>query len=271
VLCDGQPGWIAELFVTLGIAEPTEEGGATAEPTDEATATTEGEVTEEPTAEPTTEPTEEVIEEPYPVYDTGDTEDSGTAWNVLDGDSSTAWLVTPSQSPEQARLYLDLGSVLPIDRIELELAWAGSLPWFELWLSEDGETWYNATPNGINGWNLWAGEAHVFQLGYDARYVRIVIPNVDESGLAEVGGIAEIAVWPGDITATQYLTALGEPTTPTPALVEEEPTEEVVEEPTEEVVEEPAAEPTEEVVEEPTEEPIPTEEIPVEETVEAVG
>jgi subtilisin family serine protease len=272
VRCAGQPGWIAEQFVTLGIAEPTEEA---TEPTEEAgvtaTATTDGEAT----AEPTEEPTEEPVEKPYPVYDTGDTEDSGIAWNVLDGDSSTAWLVTPSQSPEQARLYLDLGSVVPIDRIEIKLAQEGLLPYFELWLSEDGETWYNATPNGINGWNLWAGEAHVFELGYDARYVRIVIPNVDESGLAEVGGIAEIAVWPGDITQTQYLTALGEPTTPTPAPVAEEPTteptEEVVEEPTEEVVEEPAAEPTEEVVEEPTEEPIPTEEIPVEETVEAVG
>jgi hypothetical protein len=163
-------------------------------------------------------------------------------------------------------LYLDLGSVQPIDRIDIELAQEGLLPYFELWLSEDGETWYNATPNGINGWNLWAGEAHVFQLGYDARYVRIVIPNVDESGLAEVGGIAEVAIWPGDITETQYLTALGEPTTPTPEPVEEEPTaeptEEVVAEPTEEEVAEPTEEvfePTEEVVE-PTEEVLPTEE-----------
>jgi subtilisin family serine protease/outer membrane biosynthesis protein TonB len=267
VLCDGQPGWIAELFVTLGTVDPTEEG---AEPTEEAgvtaTATTDGEATAEPTEavteEPTAEPTEEVVEEPYPIVDTGDTEDSGTAWLASDDDPRTWWSVYPSQSPEQARLYLDLGSVVPIDRIEIELAQEGLLPYFELWLSEDGETWYNATPNGINGWNLWAGEPHVFQLGYDARYVRLVIPNVDESGLSEVGGIAEIAVWPGDITQTQYLTALGEPTTPTPEPVEEvptaEPTEEVVEEPTEEEV----VEPTEEVVGE------PTEEIPVEEPTE---
>jgi hypothetical protein len=261
VLCAGQPGWISAAFVTLGSAEPTEEGGATAEPTEEATA----------------EPTEEIVEEPYPIVDTGDTEDSGTAWLASDDDSSTWWSVFPSQSPEQTRLYLDLGSVQPIDRIDIELAVEGLLPYFELWLSEDGETWYNATPNGINGWTLWAGEAHSFQLGYDARYVRIVIPNVDESGLTEVGGIAEVTIWPGDITATQYLTALGEPTTPTPEPVEEEPTaeptEEVVEEPTEEEVLEPTedvlTEPTEEVV--PTEQFEPTEEIPVEETVEAVG
>ena len=147
----------------------------------------------------------------------------------------------------------------------MELATWDQLPTFEVWLSEDGETWYNATPGGINGWNLDRNTTVTINLGYDARYIRLVIPNVDESGLGEVGGISQIDVWAGDINQTQFLTSLGEPTTPTPAPVE--PTDEVIEEPTEEIVE-----PTEVVVEEPTEEVVPTEvpstdETPTEEPV----
>jgi subtilisin family serine protease len=276
VICDGQAGWIAEQFVTLGAPDPTEEPGEAT-----ATATIDGEATEEviaePTEEPTAEPTEEVVEKPYAILDTGDTEDSGTAWLASDDDSSTYWSVVPNQSPEQTRIYFDLGAVVPIDRLTIELATWDQLPYFEIWLSEDAETWYNATPNGINGWNLDRDVPLEISLGFDARYVRIVIPNVDESGLGEVGGIRQVEFWPGDITQTQYLTALGEPTTPTPEPVVEEPTaeptEEVVEEPTEEEVFE---DPTEEVIAEPTEGDFveePNKEVPVEEPTEeeAVG
>jgi hypothetical protein len=222
VSCDGRAGYVAADYITLGslpgeaVTEPTSTvpSQSDATPTDVVTATI------EPTLEPTA--TVEPTETPYPIYDTGDTETSNTAWLASDDDASTYWSVYPSISPEQTRLYLDLGSVLPIDRITIELAVGGMLPVFEIWLSEDAATWYNATPQGINGWNLWADEAHVFRLGYDARYIRLVIPNVDESGLGEVGGIRQVTVWPGDIDETQFLTALGSPTTPTPAPVPKE-------------------------------------------------
>jgi hypothetical protein len=264
VICNGEAGFIAEEFVTLGEVTPTEPA----------------EATETATVEPTTETTEEPEETPYPIADTGDTENSGTAWFASDDDASTSWSVYPNQNLEQARLYVDLGSVLPIDRITLELATWDQLPVFEIWLSEDGETWYNATPDGINGWNLERDVPLAIGLGYDARYLRIVIPNVDEhlgEGV-EVGGIRQLDVWAGDINETQYLTSLGEPITPTPEPVEptedviptDVPTEDLIEEPTEDVMPTEEIAPTEEVVE-PTIEDFPTEELPAEETVEAVG
>ncbi|MEJ7838901.1 MAG: discoidin domain-containing protein [Thermomicrobiales bacterium] len=260
VLCDGQPGFIAEEFITEGSVTPTEPS-----------------IENEPTEAPTEDATDDVDDSigSYPIQDSGDTENSGTAYLVTDGNPSTFWSIVPSQSPEQARLYVDLGQVLPIDRISLTLATFDQLPVFEIWLSTDGETWANATPGGINGWNLPRNEPVEISLGYDARYLRIVISEVDQQlgAGAPVGGIAELEVWPGDISQTLTLGNLGS-TTPTPEDVK--PTEEIVAEPTEdpvdEVIDDPVEEdiPTEEIIEEPPveEESVPTGEPIVEEPVE---
>jgi hypothetical protein len=264
--CDGQPGFIAAEFVTLGPPPVADQASPTA--------TTGGDVATEPTAttEPTLEATAtaEVTETPYPIVDTGDTENSNAAWLASDDDSGTYWSVYPGLAPEQTRLYVDLGSVVPIDHLTLNLATWDQLPYFEIWLSEDADTWYNATPQGIDGWNLERDVDLVIELGYDARYVRLVIPNIADSGLSEVGGIRQLDIWPGDIEQTQYLTALGNPTTPTPEQVPEEdvvptevPTEDEAlptDEPTEEAI--PTDEPTEGMIptEVPTEEVVPTEE-----------
>ena len=218
VTCEGQQGYISTDFVMLGTPEPDAAAPTATEPV-------------EPTA--TEEP---VVEEtPYPVYDTGDTEQSGSAWFASDNDPGTWWSVVPSLHPEQVRLYFDLGSVVPIDRLTLNLATWDQLPSFEIWLSEDADIWFNATPDGIDGWNLERDVDLNFSLGFDARYVRIVIPNVPASGLGEVGGIRQIDIWTGDINETRYLTALGNPTTPEPAPVEPTATREPEEfaEPTE--------------------------------------
>jgi hypothetical protein len=252
VSCAGQDGYVAADFVTLGTpvadtASPTATmaGDVPTEPTATTALTVDPTATPEPTA--TTEPTET----PYPIVDTGDTEQSQTAMYASDDDSGTWWSVSPSLAPEQTRLYLDLGAVLPIDHLTLNLATWDQLPYFEIWLSADAETWYNATPQGIDGWSLERDVDLVIDLGYDARYVRLVIPHVDQSGLGEVGGIRQLDLWAGDSDETQDLTALGHPTTPTPEpVVEDEvlpteaPTEEVLptEEPTDEII--PTVEPT---------------------------
>jgi subtilisin family serine protease len=262
VTCAGEDGWVSEAFVTIGDVLPTPEPSPDASPTSEATEDV------LPTEEPTLEPTAEPEVTAYEIVDTGDTEESGTAWNAQDDDPSTVWSVSPSQAPDQVRLYLDLGQVRPIDRLTFTLRTWDQLPVFEIWLSEDAETWYNVTPDGINGWNLPRDEEISIALGYDARYLRIVIPHADESGLGQIGGIDDLQVWPGDITQTALLGNVFAPTTPTPeAIPTEEPTEEVI--PTVEPTVEEIAEPTEEpVVEEPTEEavedtpePEPTEEV----------
>jgi hypothetical protein len=263
VTCDGQPGYIADDFVTPGQppaedepAIPVEDEVPAASPTSDVEEPS-TEVAEEATQEPATEPEET----PIPIVDTGDTENTNAAWLASDDDPGTYWSVYPGISPAQTRLYVDLGAVLPLDHLTLNLATWDQLPSFEIWLSEDADVWYNATPNGIDGWSLERDVDLVIDLGYDARYVRLVIPHVDQSGLSEVGGIRQLDVWAGDSDETQDLTALGHPTTPTPEPVvadEVLPTDE----PTEEAL--PTDEPTDVV--EPTAAMMPTE-APTEEEV----
>jgi hypothetical protein len=268
---------------------PTEEPTATDEPTEIPT--------DVPTEEPTVAPTEAPPTQPLTIVDTGDTENSGTAWNAQDDDPSTVWTVYPSAETSQVRLYVDLGSVQPIGGLSFTLRTWDQLPAFEIWLSEDAVTWFNVTPGGINGWNLPRDEAITLDLGYNARYVRIVVPNVHQTGLGQIGGIDDLQVWPGESTQTARLTNAFAPTTPIPVTIPTEevlptgeptveeaiPTEEpVIEEPTEEVI--PTEEPTVEVIAEPTDVPTevvvgePTEDLPAEEippadepTEEAVG
>ncbi len=78
-----------------------------------------------------------------------------------------------SLSPDETWLLLDSGQVLPVDRLSWELGIEGTLPLFEIWLSEDGSTWWNTRQ--VNGWNLEAGVEYThlvsLQLGLlrDAR------------------------------------------------------------------------------------------------------
>ncbi len=103
-----------------------------------------------------------------------------------------------------------------------ELKRGGALPPFEIWLSEDGTTWWDA--NEINGWNLEAGVEYEAALRLWTQYVMLVVSDVDESGLDAVGGFGEISIWPA--AEAQSLASLGEPVTPEP-----EPTDVPVEEP----------------------------------------
>lgn len=240
VLCgDDQPGYIADDFVNRdGEAVETPED-TLAETPDDASATEE-DIADSSDADPTEElvPSEEVAptEEPeastFDVVDTADSEGSGTSYQAVDGDPETVWSVAPAASPDEVWLLLDLGQVQPIDRVTWELGFAGALPRFEFWLSEDGDTWWNAAD--VNGWSLSSGTPYEASLNYYTRYVMIVVPDVDESGLSEVGGFSEIAVVPA--ADAQSLGALGAPVTPEPT---EAPPEETVEDIPAEVTEEP--------------------------------
>jgi hypothetical protein len=239
VICgDGQNGYIAAQFLAVGddpaapavetvIAEDDAATEDIAEETalaEETVAIEETVVAEEPTATEEVVPTDEPADLTYTVVDTADSEQSGTGYQVVDGDTGTIWLVQASISPDETWLLLDLGQVQPVDRVTWELGISGSLPPFEIWLSEDGSTWWNASE--VNGWNLEAGVEYEAALNVWTRYVMFVVPGVDESGLAEVGGFSEIEVWPAD--GAQSLDALGSPVTPAPA-PRDIPVEETVE------------------------------------------
>ena len=121
---------------------------------------------------------------------------------------------------------------------------------FEIWLSEDGEIWWNAAM--IDGRTAEPNIEYEELLGLDARFAMVVVPDVESSGLGEIGGFREIGIWPGD--ATQPLSVLGSPTTPEP-LPTDVPTETAIPA-TEVVIEEAAGEevPVEAIV--PTEVPV---------------
>ncbi len=61
-------------------------------------------------------------------------------------------------------LRLDLGQLKPVDRITLELRDGNMLPNTEIWLSEDGTTWWNVAP--LNRASLQSGMEHDIGIGY---------------------------------------------------------------------------------------------------------
>jgi len=235
VLCgDIQPGYVSADFVQIGGEPPLP-------PTEPATIASEEAVLEPvPTAEPVVEeptPTAVPVKTPIPVQRTADSEESGTAFRAVDADPDTIWSVYPNASPDEVWLLLDLGEVRPVDRLTFELGRWNTLPRFEIWLSEDGDTWHNASQ--WNGWNLEPDRLYEAPFGLWTRYVMIVVPDADESGLSEIGGFREIAIWPAE--QAQQLDILGAPTTPEP-LPTKEPTPEPVPEESQPI--EPDPEPT---------------------------
>lgn len=152
---------------------------------------------------------------PLTVVNVNDSEHSAAAADAVDSDPATSWSVVPQISSRQVDLTLDLGQPQSLGRLELMLAGNAALPLAEIWLSMDGATWWNVAsfdsalampaPDGT----------YTVPLGYTARFVRLVLPNVDSPGIPEVGGIAEVTVWPAD-GETRAPETLGVPVTPIP-------------------------------------------------------
>lgn len=213
--------------VSTATASPDEGAGISGVPEPTATATVPSEAdlaptaTESATVTPTAEPTLPPTPTPTPtptepptidIVSIADSEGSASALQAVDGDPDTYWLVQPVEAPREVRLRLDLGAVQPVGTVQWEMATAGTLPTFEIWLSVDGETWWQT--NRINGFTLEPGVTYEETLNLQARYVRFVVPDADETGLAQIGGISEIRILPSD--GAQSLDVLGAPVTPTP-------------------------------------------------------
>ncbi len=93
-----------------------------------------------------------------------------------------------------------------------------TLPQAEIWLSEDGVTWWNVT--SIDGTAMQMDVAYDLPLGYMAQYIAIVVPRADEAGLPEIGGIRHLSVWASPDGNVRPLDTFGPSVTPESAATE---------------------------------------------------
>ncbi|MGI8484344.1 MAG: hypothetical protein ACR2OU_08775 [Thermomicrobiales bacterium] len=118
----------------------------------------------------------------------------------------------------EVRLTLDLGQVQDVAKLQIELGTLNTLPQVEIWLSEDGVTWWNVT--SIDGTAMQTDIAYEVPLGYMARYIAIVVPHVEETGVPEIGGIRKVSAWSSTDGNVRTLDTFGPPVTPEPVATE---------------------------------------------------
>jgi len=194
VLCGDQAGYVARQYVTI-------DGDATAPPGETATPPPSTEtVTPVPTATP------------WPVVAVGDSVDSGAAGVLVDGDAASFLLLESSAPLTEMYMTLDLGQVRPVQSVRWQVAATGSAPVVEVQLSEDGQSWWSFGRQ--DGTGMAPGNVYEQQTGAWARYVRIVIANPGMQ--LQLGGIAEVTIWPAEEGQARPLNAVAAFVTPVP-------------------------------------------------------
>ncbi len=176
VTCEGQAGYVHRQYLATG-------GAASGEPVASDPSTTEAvpPIAPEPTAATPT---------PYPIVDSGRSDNSTTSLTVYDRDPSTYWASATDVPPAEASVYVDLGAVQPIGTIRWLFAARGLADRMRVQVSEDGTNWATlAEPS-----NAEVGFWQELPAGVAGRFVRFSFanPNLDPT----VGGLAEIEVWP---------------------------------------------------------------------------
>lgn len=127
----------------------------------------------------------------YAITSSSHSDNSPDASVAYDGDPATIWITDPV-TPEEASFTLDLGTVQPIGSARWQLATAGTISRLEILLSQDGTTWGSLVT--LDGWSMPIGSWVEQPVDVWARYVRFVASNQD--GLTQLGGIAEVELWP---------------------------------------------------------------------------
>jgi hypothetical protein len=206
---------------------------------------------------PTTTPTPD-LSGSYPLVSGGSSPDSQSNTRVRDRNFDSYWRTNNTGVKSSGYVYVDLGDVKPIGEIRWWMGATGMANDFSIEVSPDRATW---TEVGT-GTDAPVGEqqSQVIADGINGRYVRFFFRNPNST--PTLGGIAEIAVYPGTVKVNS---AAASPTpspsatgTPVPT---ETPTETPV--PTETGTPVPTETPTETPVStetpSPTETPVPTE------------
>ena len=172
-----------------------------------------------PAAEPTGAPGY------LPIVSGGSSENGPDSDVVFDSDPTTQWLATPTSGQPDAAFWLDLGEVRPVASVRFLLATAGAMGEFDVLLSQDGETWVSLAT--LDGAALESGVWYEQPVDAWTRYVQFRLANPD--GLPELGGFAEVEVWPGADARPLAEFVTPEPETETPPPTQAEATEAVSE------------------------------------------
>lgn len=207
-------GWLVSLYLQQ-VASGASEAGSTLEltPTQPALAqigpdptetaaviatSSEIPVVPSPTVEPIVPAQTDVDEpagpRPYPIVRVLRTEGSSNGQMLVDGDPSTVWVTKGDDFPQIASFALDLDSVMPVG----DVRWLGApeqlMGRLLVHLSNDGQEWTEVVLDSVTADGDWT----VLTVDTEARFIRFVFLNEDQ--VPQLGGIAEIEVWPPEET-----------------------------------------------------------------------
>lgn len=169
------------------VTEPQTQGEVQASP-EISVATEEVPATEIPAA--TEIPPTEAAPQSLPIARVQRTDGSSPAQVLVDNDPSTVWMTDGSSVLPLAAFVVDLDAAQYVSSISWLSGADGLAGTLHISVSTDNETWTDLAIDSIGP----PGEWQQLAVGANVRFIRFVFVN--EDGLAVLGGIAEVKVWP---------------------------------------------------------------------------
>jgi hypothetical protein len=111
---------------------------------------------------------------------------------LVDGDPNTAWYLTDTVGIAEGNFTVDLGSVQHISWVKWQEAPQGFWGNMNLQVSADGVNWDEMPLDFSEREGPWT----IFRFDREVQYVRFVFHNDDTANLPQLGGLAEIEIWP---------------------------------------------------------------------------
>lgn len=131
---------------------------------------------------------------PYPVVRVQRTEGSSHGNVLVDEDLSTVWVTTGTEIPQIASFALDLDGELPVGEVRWLTGPENLMGLLLVHVSNDGQEWIEIDLDALTQDGDWS----VVPLNTTTRFIRFVFLNEDQN--VQLGGIAEVEVWPPEIS-----------------------------------------------------------------------
>ena len=133
--------------------------------------------------------------------------DSQSNSRVRDRNLGTYWRTNNTGVKANAWVYVDLGSSKPIGEIRWFMGATGMAKDFTIQLTNGGSVWADLTTGTDSPAGTWS--TYTLPAGQNARYVRFYFRN--PTNTPTLGGIGEILVYPGTVSAATKGTPTGSP------------------------------------------------------------